>query len=68
VFHVPVRLGSPQAVRGLSDVVRNPIFSTGVGLLLYARDNVMPVRRGHSLTGNAKSVFDRMRSWFQGNF
>src|SRR6202041_1910370 len=68
VFHVPVRLGLPQSVQGLSDVVRNPIFSTGVGLLLYARDNAMPVRRGRSLGGNAKSVIDRMRSWFQGNF
>jgi cell division protein FtsA len=48
-------------------VVRNPIYSTGVGLLLYARDNAMPVRRGGSL-GGAKSVIDRMRSWFQGNF
>src|SRR5882757_8792868 len=68
VFHVPVRLGIPQAVRGLTDVVRNPIYSTGVGLLLYARDNVRPAHRGHSLGGNAKSVFERMRSWFQGNF
>ncbi len=69
VFHMPVRLGLPQQVQGLSDVVRNPIYSTGVGLLLYARDNVMPARRGgRSLGGNAKSVIDRMRSWFQGNF
>ena len=68
VFHVPVRLGIPQAVRGLSDVVRNPIFSTGVGLLLYARDNALPAGRGRSLGGNAKSMLDRMRSWFQGNF
>jgi cell division protein FtsA len=68
VFHMPVRLGVPQAVRGLTDVVRNPIYSTGVGLLLYARDNVRPAHRGHSLGGNAKSVFERMRSWFQGNF
>ena len=68
VFHVPVRLGVPQTVRGLTDVVRNPIYSTGVGLLLYARDNALPARHGHSLGGNAKSVLDRMRSWFQGNF
>jgi cell division protein FtsA len=68
VFHVPVRLGVPQAVRGLSEVVRNPIYSTGVGLLLFARDNVLPAHRGRSLGGNAKSVFDRMSSWFQGNF
>jgi cell division protein FtsA len=67
VFHVPVRLGLPQQVHGLSDVVRNPIFSTGVGLLLYARDNVLPGRQRRSL-GSAKTVIDRMRSWFQGNF
>ena len=37
VFHMPVRLGVPQHVEGLSDVVRNPIHATGVGLLLYSR-------------------------------
>ena len=31
VFHVPVRLGLPQHIKGLSDVVRNPIYSTGAG-------------------------------------
>jgi cell division protein FtsA len=54
-------------VQGLSDVVRNPIYSTGMGLLLYARDNVMPGTRGRGLT-SAKGALDRMRSWFQGNF
>ena len=68
VFHVPVRLGIPQSVNGLSDVVRNPIFSTGVGLLQYARDNHMPASgRGRRPALNAKSAFDRMKSWFQGN-
>src|ERR1700756_3480522 len=68
VFHVPVRLGGPQAIAGLTDVVRTPIFSTGVGLLLYARDNLMPARCGHTLGVNGKSMLERMRSWFQGNF
>ena len=68
VFHVPVRLGLPQQVQGLTDVVRNPVFSTGVGLLLYARDNILPVRRGRSIGSNAKTTIDRMRAWFQGNF
>ena len=68
VFHVPVRLGLPQQVQGLTDVIGNPIFSTGVGLLLYARDNILPARRGRSLGGNAKSALGRMRTWFQGNF
>ena len=37
IFHMPVRLGLPQGVSGLVDVVRNPIHSTGVGLLLFGR-------------------------------
>ena len=68
VFHVPVRLGLPQEVQGLTDVLRNPVFSTGVGLLLYARDNILPARRGRTLGGNAKTALGRMRTWFQGNF
>ena len=68
VFHVPVRLGLPQQVQGLTDVVRNPIHSTAVGLLLYARDNALPGNRGRSIGGSAKSMLDRMKSWFAGNF
>jgi cell division protein FtsA len=67
VFHMPVRLGLPQQIQGLSDVVRNPTFSTGVGLLLYGRDNALPGRHRRPL-GSAKTVLDRMRAWFQGNF
>lgn len=68
IFHVPVRLGMPTGVKGLSDVITNPIYSTGVGLLLYARDNAIPGNRGRSFGGNAKTMLDRMKSWFQGNF
>jgi len=35
VFHMPVRLAYPAGVTGLSDVVKSPIYSTGVGLLLH---------------------------------
>src|SRR6202790_60163 len=69
VFHVPVRLGIPQAVLGLSDAVRNPIHATGVGLLLYAKGNLDGQRtEAPLLTGGMKNIFDRMRTWFQGNF
>src|SRR3972149_2753010 len=45
IFHMPVRVGIPQFVSGLSDVVKNPIYSTGVGLLLFGQkqlQNTMP--------------------------
>lgn len=35
IFHMPVRIGMPHDVSGLGDIVRNPTYSTGVGLLLY---------------------------------
>jgi len=69
IFHVPVRLGIPAQVRGLADVVKNPIYSTGVGLLLYARDNQLIGNRGRGAGGSGtKGMLDRMKSWFQGNF
>ena len=67
VFHMPVRLGLPQQVEGLAEVVRNPIFSTGVGLLLYGRENTLPARQRRSLA-SATTMLERMRAWFQGNF
>jgi cell division protein FtsA len=68
IFHMPVRLGYPQYVSGLVDVVRNPIHATGVGLLLFGN------RQQSGLSGyqlddhNEAGVLARMKSWFQGNF
>jgi len=36
IFHMPVRLARPVGVSGLSGEIDNPIYSTSVGLLLYA--------------------------------
>jgi cell division protein FtsA len=68
IFHVPVRLGVPQHVRGLADVVRNPIYSTAVGLLQYARENAPQPSAGPALGAGVNSVLTRMKSWFKGNF
>ena len=68
IFHMPVRLGMPQGVAGLVDVVRNPIYATGVGLLLFGQQNRGGGLREISPQGNLKSVMQRMKSWFQGNF
>src|SRR6202451_4537992 len=69
VFHMPVRLGVPQYVSGLVDVVSNPIHATGVGLLLYAKSN-LDLQRTEAplLAGGMRSIFERMKAWFQGNF
>ncbi|SHF49958.1 cell division protein FtsA [Modicisalibacter ilicicola DSM 19980] len=80
IFHMPVRIACPQNVRGLADVVRNPIYSTGVGLLLYGMReakhgqaraiSAQPRREEHSrrATTDETSTLKRVKSWFKGNF
>ncbi len=66
IFHMPVRLATPQYVTGLSDVVSNAIHATGVGLLLYG--NLADSSRAPLPTGGGDTFFDRVRSWFRGEF
>jgi len=68
IFHMPVRLGSPQYVSGLSDVVSNPIHATGVGLLLFGEQHQSSGTQYFSTEGGMKGIWGRMKSWFQGNF
>jgi cell division protein FtsA len=67
IFHMPVRLGIPQGVAGLADVVRNPIYSTGVGLLLFGAKHRGGARETSSSV-NMGDMWSRMKVWFQGNF
>jgi cell division protein FtsA len=69
VFNMPVRLGIPQHVTGLVEVVRNPVYATGVGLLLEAarKAKAGPAQRSirqEQMVG----ALEKMKAWFQGNF
>jgi cell division protein FtsA len=68
VFHMPVRLGVPDYKGGLAEVVRNPRYSTGVGLLLIGLQQQQRRELAKIQTGSFQSVLERMKSWFQGNF
>ena len=68
VFHMPVRLGVPQFVSGLIDVVRNPIHATGVGLLLFGHRNEQSQTFRKFSDSGMSATFNRMKNWFQGNF
>ena len=65
IFHMPVRMGGPQNVSGLTEVVRNPIHSTGVGLLMYGKEH-QSLRRG--IDSEGLGWLSKMKNWFQGNF
>jgi cell division protein FtsA len=64
VLGLPVRRGLPKGVGGLVDVVRNPKFATGVGLVLYGmRNQDQPFMRRDEERGLDK-VMSRMKRWF----
>jgi cell division protein FtsA len=65
---VPVRIGVPTQVSGLVDVVRNPIYSTGVGLLLYGSKHQQESGWDGKREWGTKSMWQRMKSWFMGNY
>ena len=66
VFNVPVRLGMSNGVTGLADVVKNPIYSTSVGLLLFGQRQITD-RSDHSDIMRA-GLWGRIKHWLQGNF
>ena len=68
IFHMPVRLACPQAVSGMTEVVNNPIYATGVGLLIHGFRQ-MDLGRAPALKGeDAPTLFERIKAWFTGHF
>lgn len=68
VFNLPVRLGVPHNIPGLTDVLKAPTFATSIGLLIYGlrsqhKRSVKP-DTGRSIHG----LVGRVKNWFQGNF
>jgi cell division protein FtsA len=70
IFNLPVRIGTPQGISGLVDVVNNPMYATGVGLVLYGaknhktdRSNFKKFRIRDSNIFNR--LIKRMKQWFK---
>jgi len=66
-FHERVKLGVPFYSGNLKDVVRNPRYSTAMGLVLTG---MAQRKRGRKAQGpkSFKQILGRMRSWFERNF
>jgi cell division protein FtsA len=69
IFNMPTRIGIPLGVTGLSDSVADPIFATGVGLILY------DLPEGGRFHEGAQSdavifhkIFSQMKSWMENIF
>jgi cell division protein FtsA len=65
VFELPVRLGAPQGLGGLSANVADPRFSTGVGLVLYAQNGESGDRLPVAAPASGKfSITEMIRKMF----
>jgi cell division protein FtsA len=64
IFNLPVRTGLPIDIGGLVDVVKNPMYATGVGLVLYGASSkpqkLFRIRQNNIFN----RLVDRMRRWF----
>ena len=65
IFGLPNRLGKPRGIGGLVDFVNNPIYATGVGLVIYGAKR----QESKKFTIRDKNIFNRimtrMKRWFQ---
>lgn len=65
IFHMPVRLGVPQNIKGLSNIVSDPGYSTCVGLLQYGSHQDHSSKESYFKSSSSfLGVLDRMRAWF----
>ncbi|MBV1870436.1 MAG: cell division protein FtsA, partial [Gammaproteobacteria bacterium] len=67
VFHVPVRLGLPKEIKGLTDSILDPIYATSVGLLLYGQKEQQE-KGARSGRAEGENIFQRAKQWVKGNF
>ena len=54
-----------MGITGLVDVVNNPMYATGVGLVLYGAKNQTPKKFRIRDTNIFNRVMTRMKRWFK---
>ncbi|KJS32831.1 MAG: cell division protein FtsA [Desulfatitalea sp. BRH_c12] len=65
VLGLPCRLGRPHNITGLTDVVNNPMYATGVGLVMYGARR-MPTKKFRIRDKNIfNNIVQRMKKWFK---
>lgn len=65
VFNLPTRLGKPHGIKGLVDVVNNPMYATGVGLVLFGARNRSEKKFRIRDSNIFNKIIGRMKRWFK---
>ncbi len=66
IFQMPVRVGVPIAMKGLSEYVEDAKFATAVGLLQYGKEHVLSQESAKNTQSDG--LWQRIQSWFKGEF
>ncbi len=66
IFQMPVRVGVPLGMKGLSEYVEDSKFATAVGLLQYGKEHVISQLAMKNKA--SEGVWQRIQSWFKGEF
>lgn len=65
IFDMPAKIGIPEGISGLVDAVRDPVYSTGVGLVIYGYKNMNKSEHwGKDDSLIFDKIWDRMKRWF----
>ena len=64
ILDLPVRVGYPNSVGGLSEIVKNPMYATAVGLVLYGRNHVSESNYNNGEKSIATKITKSMKNWF----
>ena len=66
IFNVPSRIGYPDGIGGLVEVVNKPMYATAVGLVLYGAKSSNGHKKFRIRDTNIFSrVTERMKRWFK---
>ncbi len=64
MLELPVRIGAFGGVEGPSDIINNPVYSTGVGLALYGAEKEM-MEQGSNNGKLLNGIKSKMQGWFK---
>lgn len=66
IFNTPARVGYPQGMTGLVEIVNKPMYATAVGLVLYGSKAGKKAKKFRIRDTNIfNRVMGRMKRWFQ---
>jgi cell division protein FtsA len=65
VLHLPVRVGTPHDLQGLTDVLENPAYATAVGLLLWGMRPAQADKPDTRRPSAPSLLWRRVRDWFR---